>query len=221
MRLFAIGDIHGCYAALLALDAELRFGVEDCVITLGDYVDRGPDSRLVLEHLIELSKRSHLVPLLGNHETMLLGARKGRVELQDWTDAGGNATLKSYRGQTLDSIPTRHWQFLEACHRFHVAERDFFVHANADATQPLAEQSDDMLFWESFGSPPAHCSGRRMICGHTEQRSGRPLNLGHAVCIDTLAYGNGWLTCLDINSGTLVQANQSSQVRVSNLSQVR
>src|SRR5215831_10820092 len=217
MRLFAIGDIHGCYAALLALDAELRFGGQDCVITLGDYVDRGPDSRLVLEHLIDLSKRSCLIPLLGNHETMLLAAQNGGVDLQDWLDAGGDATLESYRGQTLDSIPSRHSQFLETCQRFHVAERDFFVHANADATLPLAEQSDDVLLWESFRSPAAHYSGRRMICGHTEQRSGRPINLGHAVCIDTLAYDNGWLTCLEANSGTFWQANQNSQVRVSNL----
>ncbi len=217
MRLFAIGDIHGCYAALLALDAELRFGGQDCVITLGDYVDRGPDSRLVLEHLIDLSKRSSLIPLLGNHETMLLAAQKGGVDLQDWLDAGGDATLESYRGQTLDSIPSRHWQFLETCQRFHVAERDFFVHANADAALPLAEQSDEVLFWQSFCSPAAHCSGRRMICGHTEQRSGRPINLGHAVCIDTLAYDNGWLTCLEANSGTFWQANQNSQVRVSKL----
>ena len=58
-----------------------------------------------------------------------------------------------------------------------------------------------------------HCSGKVVVCGHTQQRSGLPLNLGHAVCIDTWAYGQGWLTCLDVLSGRIWQANQAGRVR--------
>jgi serine/threonine protein phosphatase 1 len=56
-----------------------------------------------------------------------------------------------------------------------------------------------------------------MVCGHTEQQSGVPLNVGHAVCLDTWVYGQGWLTCLDVASGQIWQANQRGQRRGSNL----
>ena len=213
MRLFAIGDIHGCYAALLALDEKLKFGAQDVVVTLGDYVDRGPDSRLVIDHLIALDQRTTLVPLIGNHELMMLEARHGGDAFLYWSDAGGRATLDSYKGQVMEAIPAGHWKFLETCRRFHETDQDFFVHANAQPDLALAEQSDDLLFWETFNHPPPHQSGRRMICGHTAQRSGKPLNLGHAVCLDTCAYGGGWLTCLEAGTGVYWQANQFSQIR--------
>ena len=213
MRLFAIGDIHGCYSALLALDVELKFDAQDVVVVLGDYVDRGPDSRLVIDHLMSLDQRTTLIPLLGNHEIMMLNARHDERAFADWNDAGGHVTLDSYKAQTMAGVPARHWNFLESCRRFHETEQDFFVHANARPDLALALQADDMLFWETFGNPSSHVSGRRMICGHTQQRSGKPLNVGHAVCIDTCAYGGGWLTCLEVHSGAYWQANQSSQVR--------
>ena len=217
MRLFAIGDIHGCYAALLALDAKVGFGAQDVVVALGDYVDRGPDSRLVIDHLMALSQRTALIPLSGNHEIMMFNARNGGEDLLGWIDSGGDATLNSYKAQTLDAIPERHWQFLETCRPFYETDRDFFVHANAHPDLTLSEQSDDMLYWETIGNALPHRSGRRMICGHTEQRSGKPLNLGHAVCLDTLAYGGGWLTCLEVRSGVYWQANQFSQIRTGTL----
>ena len=73
-RTIAIGDIHGCSAALDALLNAIRPRPEDCIVTLGDYINRGPDSRGVIERLIELKDRCRLVPLLGNHEEMLFEA---------------------------------------------------------------------------------------------------------------------------------------------------
>ncbi|HEY9796072.1 MAG TPA: hypothetical protein V6D30_10555, partial [Leptolyngbyaceae cyanobacterium] len=58
-----------------------------------------------------------------------------------------------------------------------------------------------------------HCSGKIMVCGHSSQKSGVPLNVGHAICIDTWVYGKGWLTCLDVTSGRVWQANQAGQQR--------
>lgn len=217
MRLFAIGDIHGCYAALLTLSAEVGFGAQDVVVVLGDYVDRGPDSCLVLDHLIALAQRATLVPLLGNHELMMLRAREGGSNLEDWISAGGSATLDSYRAQSPEGIPARHWEFLKTCRPFYETERDFFVHANADPDRCLADQNEGMLYWQRFGYPSPHQSGRRMICGHTQQRDGRPLDLGHAVCLDTCAYEDGWLTCLEVGSGVYWQANQLSQIRIGTL----
>ena len=83
----------------------------------------------------------------------------------------------------------------------------------------LDEQPTYMLYWEKlterFTAP--HCSGKVMVCGHTAQKSGLPLDLGHAIGIDTFVYGSGWLTCLDVTSGHYWQANQKGWVREGDL----
>jgi serine/threonine protein phosphatase 1 len=125
--------------------------------------------------------------------------------------------LRSYaplwRAGTLDDIPEAHWEFLEQTRPWYETERHFFVHANAHPEVPLAEQPDYMLFWEFVENPPPHQSGKVMVCGHTSQRSGRPLDLGHAVCIDTGACKGGWLTCLDVATGRYWQANEGGETR--------
>ena len=70
-----------------------------------------------------------------------------------------------------------------------------------------------MLYWESFGNPAPHESGLTMVCGHTPQRDGVPLSVGHAICIDTWDCGRGWLTCLDVDAGICWQSNESGATR--------
>ena len=217
MRFFAIGDIHGCLTALRRLDQEIQFSADDTVVTLGDYVDRGPDSCGVIDYLISLRVRCHLVTLRGNHEIMMLRAREDRSVLIDWLACGGHETLASYGADTFAGIPQSHWDFLEETIRFHEEENDFYVHANAYPDFALSDQPDYMLFWERFGDPAPHFSGRRMICGHSAQRNGRPLDVGHALCIDTWAHGGGWLTCLDVRSGSYWQTNQQGNLRMDRL----
>jgi serine/threonine protein phosphatase 1 len=216
-RVLAIGDIHGCVVALDALLASVRPAGDDVVVTLGDYVDRGPRSREVIERLIALDATGRLVPILGNHDQMMLDARSGDREKQGWLDDHGKATLASYappgtRKGSLSDVPAAHWRFLEGCREHHETATHLFVHANAYADVPLAEQPAYMLRWESFGEPAPHASGKVLVCGHTSQKSGRPVNLGHAVCIDTYAHGGGWLTCLDVVSGRIWQANERGEV---------
>lgn len=218
MRILAIGDIHG---ALTALDAVLNVvqpQPDDLLVTLGDYVDRGPDSRGVLDRLIQLQARCRLVALKGNHEIMMQQARFGQDSFREWCHCGGRQALDSY-GPFLDwetfgeKIPREHWRFLDGCRAYHETDQHFFVHANAYADLPLDHQPDYMLHWEhlvpAFSRP--HVSGKIMVCGHTQQRTGKPLNLGHAICIDTWAYGGGWLTCLDVRTGMYWRANQRGQ----------
>lgn len=212
-RLFAIGDIHGCAEALKRLDAELSFAATDTVVTLGDYVDRGPDSRGVIDYLLGLRDRCQLLPLRGNHEIMMLRARRERSAIPDWLGFGGDATLDSYGASSFDDIPEAHWDFLKSTLPYHEADRDFFVHANACPDRALADQPDAMLYWEFIGVPDPHCSGRRMVCGHSAQRSGVPLDFGHAVCIDTWAHGGGWLTCLDVGANAIWQASLTGELR--------
>src|SRR5579863_1761762 len=96
MRYLAVGDIHGCYRALTALAAYVPFQQDDLIITLGDYVNRGPDTCAVLDWLIEYSKKGELVALRGNHEIMMLQARDSDRDFNRWMDCGGDATLRSY-----------------------------------------------------------------------------------------------------------------------------
>jgi serine/threonine protein phosphatase 1 len=221
-RVLAIGDIHGCSRALDLLLADVNPRGEDTIVTLGDYVDRGPDSKGVLDRLIDLHGTGRLVPLRGNHELMLLAVRNQDDDPYLWLECGGQATMRSYGraglSGTFDDIPDRHWDFIQtACVNSYECPTHFFVHAGAFPDIPLEEQPEHMLFWESFEDRGPHVSGKIMICGHTQQRSGAPLNYGHAVCIDTWAYGDGWLSCLDVTSGLLWQANQKGDRRTAHL----
>jgi len=95
-RTIAIGDVHGCSAALAAVVQAIDPRALDTLVFLGDYIDRGPDSRGVLEQVIVLAERCVVVPLLGNHEEMLLAALEGQSELRYWLKFGGTEALSSY-----------------------------------------------------------------------------------------------------------------------------
>ncbi len=219
MRHLAVGDIHGCYSALVTLAQFVPFQTDDVVITLGDYVDRGPNSCAVLDWLIHYRRRRRLVALRGNHEIMMERARLSRDALVQWIESGGNATLHSYSpfgdsGDLVD-VPDSHWHFLERdTVSWYQVDRHFFVHANAHPDCSLEDQPEFLLYWESFNNPRPHVSGKIMVCGHTPQESGKPLSIGHAVCIDTGACRGNWLTCLDVDSGRYWQANEQHETRL-------
>lgn len=219
MRILAIGDIHGCSKAFDTLMQAVKLQPDDHLITLGDYVDRGPDSKGVIDRLIGLNHTGQLVALRGNHEIMMLDAYCDRHRLEGWLACGGRETLASYtssskkKGQ-LDNIPDEHWNFVaNICRDWWETKDHFFVHGNVNPHKPLSQQSSHDLFWTRFYHAQPHVSGKTMICGHTSQKSGQPISLGYAICIDTWVYGKGWLTCLDVNSGQIWQANQKGQLR--------
>jgi serine/threonine protein phosphatase 1 len=220
MRTLAIGDIHGCARALDALLAAVSPRPDDRIVTLGDYVDRGPDSRGVLDRLVALHGGGRLVPLLGNHDLMMLHAREWEEAGDIWLACGGQSTLASYgagvaRAAELRLVPAAHWQFLEkACVNWYETATHMFVHASLSPELPLCDQPDSILLWEKLEAPVEHVSGKIVVCGHTRQNSGLPLNWGKTVCIDTGAYlEGGWLTCLDVDEGCYWQANQRGQLR--------
>ncbi len=214
MRVLAIGDIHGCLGALDDLLAWVNPTRADDLIFLGDYVDRGPDSRGVINRLIELKQSRPVVCLRGNHEVMMLAARFGdRSDRKQWLGVGGAQALGSYGpaigvSGTFDDIPDGHWDFLnDELVSYHETDRFIFVHAGVYPDTPMDEQPDNMLYWEFFPVAMRHESGKTVICGHSSQRSGVPKVIPGAVCIDTCVYGGGWLTCLDSLSGRYWQVD--------------
>jgi serine/threonine protein phosphatase 1 len=219
MRVLAIGDIHGCSKALDHLLAAFVPRRNDLLITLGDYVDRGPDSSGVIERLLGLRGKCHLVCLRGNHEQIMLDARKGHDRFTEWIHTGGHATLASYappgsKVGGMPDVPDAHWKFLEKqCVDWHETDTHMFVHAGVDPELPLEDQPEVMLRWERFRNPKPHLSGKIMVCGHTSQKSGTPKNFGHAICIDTDVCRKGWLTCYEITTGYIWQARQNGELR--------
>jgi serine/threonine protein phosphatase 1 len=225
MRTLAVGDVHGCLAQLDALLAAVAPTPADVLVFLGDYVDRGPDSRGVLDRLIALRETHRVVCLRGNHELMMVRARESRDERKMWLQVGGAECLRSYgpkpsRSGTLDDVPEAHWRFLlHDCVNWYETAAHVFVHAGLAPGAPLDQQYERHLFWEFLNPamPFAHVGGKRVVCGHSSQRSGLPLVAGDTVCIDTYAYGGGPLTCLDVGSERYWQADLLGRVRTGTL----
>jgi serine/threonine protein phosphatase 1 len=214
-RTIAIGDIHGCANALEALLDAIRPAPEDLVVTLGDHIDRGPDSRGVVERLIQLAGYSQLVSLQGNHEEMFANALRDRAAIRTWLECGGADTLRSY-GWTLgtgrflaDWFPSPHLAFLKSCRPYYETETHVFVHAGIVPDLPLDGQPDLALRWRVTYSATAaaHCSGKVTVAGHTPQPNSEVLDLGFLVCIDTNCARGGRLTALDVGNGQVWQAD--------------
>ncbi len=217
MRTLAIGDIHGCNTALLSLLNKVQPLREDRIVFLGDYIDRGPASRQVIEACLELGKTSSPAFIRGNHEAMILAARESDLKSDIWQNCGGLETLSSYsadfRQDWVSAIPDSHWGFFERTARFVETDMHIFVHACLDPELDMNHQPDWLLYWEYFGRLRPHKSRKRIVCGHTPQHSGEILDVGFAACIDTGAAVGGWLTCLDTGSGKYWQANENGNTR--------
>jgi serine/threonine protein phosphatase 1 len=214
-RTIVIGDIHGCLQALDAILAAIRPQPNDTLVTVGDYVDRGPDSKGVIERLLSLREQVHLVPLLGNHEEMMLDALEKRIEPFGWLNHGGAQTLESY-GFTGDTnvVPETHLELLRNLQTYFENDTHFVVHANYDPRLPLAEQPTELLRWVKLTErmPGPHVSGKIAVVGHTHDRQGEILKLPHLICLDTYCYGGRWLTAMDLDSQMVWQATREGEL---------
>lgn len=216
-RTIAIGDIHGCFLALDALLDAIHPTAHDLLVVLGDVINRGPRTREVIDRLIDLEHHCHLVPILGNHDQVLLDLVEGSVGITTFHGMGGIMTLASYGAgpNDLRAIPPGHLAFLRRCRDAFECATHLFFHAQYIAHLPLTEQTPFALRWEKLRDvvPGPHLSGKRAIVGHSAQKSGEILDLGHIVCIDTFCYGGGWLTALDVDSGQVWQADNLGHLR--------
>ncbi len=215
-RTIAIGDIHGCREPFERLLAALSLQTEDTLVILGDVVDRGPDSRGVIERLLQLQDECQLICISGNHEEMLLDSVDNKMPLQDWLSHGGDETLDSYgKGWAASRLPPEHIEFLRSWGDYFETPSHFYAHGNYLARKPLDQQPWYEMRWESLRNfrPGMHCSGKTAVLGHTSDKQGAILNLGHLICIDTYAHGGGWLTALEAETGKVWQTNLRGESR--------
>lgn len=113
MRRFAITDIHGCNATFNALLDQIDFGREDELYLLGDYIDRGPDSKGVIDSIWRLQDSGHTVHcLMGNHELMMINAFEEQQWKDTWYSNGGRATMRSFECNSLLEIPEAYLRFM-------------------------------------------------------------------------------------------------------------
>ena len=216
-RIYVIGDIHGRLDLLDTLigkiNADLKSAPtpEPLTVTLGDYIDRGPNSRGVLERLAQNPFPMPYVALKGNHEELLTTFLDDPSILDKWRRLGGMETLHSYGvpvsklmvGTGFDeaaarlraALPEAHLRFVSSLKLSASSSTHFFCHAGIRPGIPLDRQSADDLLWirQEFLNSKINF-GKRVVHGHTPTE--RPEVLPNRINIDTGAYATGRLTCL-------------------------
>ena len=225
-RAYAVGDCHGCLDALRGLreaivadstraDAQGPRAQRRVVVYLGDYIDRGPESRGVIDLLIDEPLAGfESVHLQGNHEAFMGGFLDGKDVASAWIMNGGGETLRSYgldvaalngpwpggdsaalRTALAAAVPEAHRAFLDGLALSHIEGDYFFAHAGIRPGVPLERQGEDDLMWirEPFlGSTADH--GKVVVHGHSVTRE--PEMLANRIGIDTGAFYGGKLTAL-------------------------
>ena len=201
-KIFAVGDIHGCYEKLCALMDKIPVNMaRDQLLFIGDYIDRGRGSIEVLDYLIDLKKRSPgIIFLKGNHEDMLQNYLDGSDRFTYLLNSG-QQTLDAYLNNQNASedypVPSAHLEFLSALDLYYQTEDYIFVHAGLRDKIPLEKQKETDLLWirdEFIYSD--YDFGKPVVFGHTPFKE--PLVQANKIGIDTGAvYGNR-LTCVQL-----------------------
>ncbi len=201
-RVFAVGDIHGCLDKLVLLMGKIDIDFKkDTLVFIGDYIDRGPESKEVVDYLMDLARgKDSVIFLKGNHEYMLQGYLDG-TDTMFFLANGGEATIRSYlqsgMRDEVEPIPPDHLGFFDSLRLYYETADYIFVHAGLKAQVPLEKQNEwDMLWIREEFIYSDFDFGRQVVFGHTAFQ--KPLVLANKIGIDTGAvYGNK-LTCVEL-----------------------
>lgn len=188
-KIVAIGDIHGCVRSLETLWNQLKPHKDSIHVFIGDYIDRGPDSKGVVDFLLDVQYDRKCIFLRGNHEQMLLNAyKKGDMEL--WMYNGGESTLKSYGNpKNISDISQEHLEFYENTRIYYETDNYFFAHAGAPPHQTLEASMEDPKSKHYFLWGREHLNAfevpweKTVIFGHTPRPY--PIQKNGMIGIDT------------------------------------
>ena len=228
-KMWAIGDIHGCARTLTELiEEKIQPNYEDEIYLLGDYIDRGPDAKGVIDYIVQLQDMGYQVkPIIGNHEDVLLRCYAhelenpkyfGMYELKDnWLYFGGSATLKSFGVKNISEIPSFYIDFLQSLPYYYQNEKYVLVHAGLNFTidNPFSDELS-MLWAKDYEIVPSKIQNRKIVHGHvphTLQSIEQNIAYSYSVsldngCVYQKREGMGNLIALELNTGKLaVQAN--------------
>jgi serine/threonine protein phosphatase 1 len=222
MRCYVIGDIHGCLDELARLLENLPLEAYDRLVFLGDYIDRGPDSKGVVSYLLNCQSTlpQTMIFLKGNHEDMFLaylglGGHYADMFLYN----GGGSTLLSYgippratdSTEILSRIPKSHLEFYQGLKTYFLVEPYLCVHAGIHPLKPLDQQSEEELLWiRNEFILNRHSLPYTVLFGHTPQKAVF-FDLPSKIGLDTgLVYGNE-LSCLEIHEKVLFQIGRGKK----------
>ena len=194
---YVIPDLHGRRDLLgeaLAGIAARANGQAGVVVTIGDYVDKGPDSKGGIDRLLAGRDAGwKLVAVKGNHDVMMVEALRDPLKMVSWLAKGGDAALASYGGDAA-AVPQSHIAWLDQLQLLHVDAHRLYVHAGVDPDIALDRQDEATLLWKRYprgfsgGFGPLH-----VVHGHDNQPDG-PLLYEGRTNLDTLAWRTGRLT---------------------------
>ena len=181
-RFIAITDIHGELRKLESVLSKIDIREDDTFVFMGDYIDRGPDSKGVVEKVIEISEQYNTICLIGSHEYALLHAKKDEYYNYLFWNYGGPETVKSYGGK-FENILQIHGDFFRSLKFYHLTEKYLFVHAGIDPRNDLEDQVEtDLVYIRSAFYRNKHNLPQKIIFGHTEFDA--PLIQEDKICID-------------------------------------
>jgi serine/threonine protein phosphatase 1 len=197
---YAIPDLHGridlLEAALEQIDTHAS-GRASKIVTLGDYVDRGPDSRWVIEKLMSWrSDNLELVALKGNHEAMMWDTCNNLADLDWWIINGGDQTLRSYgspEGDDVRAVPAEHLHWIAGLPLMHIDRQRVFVHAAVDPAVSLHHQSEQTLLWKRYPSHSDSGHGNRHVVHGHNATAMAPVATSHKTNLDAMAWKTGRL----------------------------
>jgi serine/threonine protein phosphatase 1 len=210
-RAYAIGDIHGCAKTFRTLLFKtLRVQREDKIICIGDYIDRGPDSKGVIDQILELRKKGYdIIMLRGNHEQIMLDSGDSLEDYFLWLKNGGAETLDSFGAESYAQLATHYREFFERTLYWHAWEQYILVHAGLNFNIPDPLSDHHAMLWTRETEVDAGWLGERIVVhGHTPmpkdeilRQRGQNINIDGG-CVYPYRLGMGWLTALELNSMT-------------------
>ena len=214
-RIFIVGDIHGCSRAFKKLVIEkISLKKSDKLYCVGDYIDRGNDSKGVIDFILELRKKNYQVHTLrGNHEQMLLDSENDADSFSHWMKNGGDKTLESFRVNSIKELKPKYEDFFKRT-KYFIQTKDFIaVHAglNFNINNPL-EDKDSMLWIRDYFTDKEYLKGKVLVHGHSpKQRSfviaqkfESPLNIDGG-CVFKNREGFGSLFALNFHERKLIE----------------
>ena len=217
---YAISDIHGCLKTFKSLLTKLNYSQKDELYILGDFKDRGPDSKGVIDYIWELRKSGyHVHCTRGNHDQMMLDARDSLKLQRKWLMIGGQTTVENFDAHYIQDIPSRYFQFFEEMPLYLEVDNYILVHAGFKFDMPNPFNEHHSMLWqrEWYGLINYHWLGNRIIVhGHTPLTKSEitsmlnDLDKNKYIDIDCGCVhkgrleGLGYLTCLILNENKLV-----------------
>lgn len=218
-RLFAIGDIHGCYPTLKKLlEENIKIQKSDTVVLLGDYVDRGKQIKEVVDYIIDLINEGYAIkPLMGNHEGMLLAAQTNQKHALHWLQNGGDRTLESFDIESPRMIDQHYIEFFKHLDFYFTKDNFVFVHAGFNNKDKDPFKDHYTMLWQCSKKYShsllknktvihGHCTVTSKVCDKKIKDNKKVIGIDTGCVYDYPGYGR--LTALELNTMKIFSENR-------------